>query len=140
MNICLICKKSKSVNLGDILLSNKLFVHKSCEQNLYQLIKDTESSELNDLRTLQKSIYDYWPSYPPDWNERKKAVRKKRKVCSICGKTSTRKYRKYKLEFHHKISISAGGNHLDSNIELICKSCHKKEHEKNPYKFRKKKK
>ncbi len=150
MNLCLICQKNKRVNSGDLLLSNKLFVHKSCTEDLYKKIvlienenkdpdKNSVNIELNDLKTLQKSIYDYWPSYPPDWNERKQRIKQERKTCSRCGKTSTRKYRKYPLEFHHTIPINAGGNHLDSNVELICKSCHKKEHEKNPYKFRKKK-
>jgi len=145
MNSCLICKKSGLDASGDVLLSNNLFVHKDCEQDLYHSIKNktkdkksTSNIELDNLRTLQKSIYDYWPSYPPDWKERKEAIREKRKVCSICGKASTRKYRKYPLEFHHTIPVNTGGSHIDSNLELICKSCHKKEHEKNPYKFRKK--
>jgi 5-methylcytosine-specific restriction endonuclease McrA len=145
MNTCLICKKNKFDTSGDVLLLNNLLVHKGCEQDLYLSIKDKTKDkkdagniELDNLKNLQKSIYDYWPSYPPDWNERKQMVREKRKVCSVCGKASTRKYRKCPLEFHHTIPISAGGNHLESNLELICKSCHKKEHEKNPYRFRKK--
>ena len=135
MNNCLICKENQKNNFESIILTNKEFVHKSCEQNLYKSIINTKNIE---LKNLQRSIYDYWPSYPPDWSERKKRIKEVRKVCSKCGKTKTRKYRKYPLEFHHIIPIRLCGNHLDSNLELICKSCHKKEHEKNPFKFRKK--
>lgn len=141
MNSCLICKKAKSNNSEDILLSNNSFVHKDCEEILYTSIEKTkDQKELQRSKNLLKSIYDYWPSYPPDWTERKEKIKSEGNLCSRCGKTKTRKYRKYPLEVHHTISISNGGSHLESNLELICKSCHKKEHEKYPYKFRKKKK
>lgn len=145
MNVCLICKEEKIDNLGHILLSNNLFVHKQCEQDLYNSIKNKTKDkralsdlELINLKDLQRAIYDYWPTYPPDWAERKKRIKEKKKVCSRCGKISTRKYRKFPLEFHHTIPISIGGNHLDSNLELICKSCHKQDHKNNPFRFRKK--
>ena len=66
-----------------------------------------------------KKLYDFWPSYPPDWEERKRIIQKRANdVCESCGKGYGEK------QIHHKFPISKGGNHLISNLEYICVECH----------------
>lgn len=161
MSLCNLCQKDLNDSL--IYLTNDSFVHKNCEKDLYEEILLLEKEyaklrlnifavignffskkinkieeKLKNLRLKQKSMYDYWLTYPPDWNKRKEILKFERKVCNRCGKSKSRKHKKDFLEVHHIIPLNKGGNHLNSNLELLCKNCHKEEHAKNHYKFRKK--
>lgn len=159
MSLCIICNSKKEDN--PIYLTNKSFIHKTCEKLLYEEINNLETvfskrkssllsflktlfsnkiikAKLNTLKSKQKSIYDYWSTYPPDWSKRKDEIKSRKKACDKCGKTRFRK--KDSLQVHHKIPIREGGNHLDSNLELLCKNCHKIEHLKSPHKVRRNKK
>lgn len=163
MNFCIICNTKKD---GDYTyLTNKSIVHKSCEQELFkeiffleEIINKSKKGFLNNLRNLlfnsvtkeknelielkakQKDIYNYWPTYPPDWNNRKEFLKAERKICNRCNKSKSRKYKKDFLEVHHIIPIHKSGNHLDSNLEVLCKNCHKEEHIRNPHRVRRSKK
>lgn len=159
MSLCIICNSKKEDNF--IYLTNKSFIHKTCEEILYKEISDLEEiitkrksnllyflqtlfsskttkANLEALKAKQKSIYDYWSTYPPDWSKRKEEIKSRKKSCDKCGKTKFRK--KDCLQVHHTIPIRDGGSHLDSNLELLCKNCHKIEHLKRPHRVRRNKK
>jgi hypothetical protein len=80
--------------------------------------------EADSLYQRIKPVFDYWPTYPPDWDKRsaKKRSSLKSRVCPKCGSSQR------KLDVHHKVPISQGGNHKNNNLEVICHSCHKSKH------------
>lgn len=163
MKSCLICNEKEKDN--SIYLTNQSFIHKDCEETLYTEIVDLEEvinkskreflyffknlffnkknsvqSKLDILKSKQRNIYDYWSTYPPDWSKRKESLKNEKKVCNRCGKSKSRKHKKDFLEVHHIIPINKGGAHLTSNLEVLCRNCHKEEHLKRPHKVRKRKK
>ena len=80
--------------------------------------------ERNIKKRKIKSLYDYWPTYPPDWEERTQKIKEKRNTCEVCKET-------WKLHVHHKIKLSNGGNHTENNLVLLCESCHGEIHHKD---------
>ena len=97
--------------------------------------KEANSRELNDVRNelrqlqanlkpwkeLRSLIYDNWPTYPPDWNERRDIVFDEAECCEICGSIEY-------LHVHHQVPISKGGNHKIENLMALCESCHEAKH------------
>lgn len=80
------------------------------------------SSALSEIKARLASIYDYFMSYPPDWDERKsKVIIRDGDSCSGCG---GRRH----LHLHHMTPLSRGGNNTTSNLKLLCKNCHSNEH------------
>ena len=78
-----------------------------------------------DLMGVQRSLvdlYNYWPDYPPDWEERRdRAKSSSRHECVACGSEKW-------LHVHHKFSLQRGGSNLPDNLEVLCSDCHGKEH------------
>lgn len=78
-----------------------------------------------DLMGVQRSLvdlYNYWPDYPPDWEERRdRAKSASRNECVACGSEKW-------LHVHHKFSLQRGGSNLPDNLEVLCSDCHGKEH------------
>lgn len=67
-------------------------------------------------------FYDYFFSYPPDWEERRNIViERDSDHCSKCGHHGH-------LHLHHIKPLSIGGNNKISNLKLLCEDCHSKEH------------
>jgi len=97
--------------------------------------KEANSRELNDVgdeliqlrvklkawKELLSLIYDNWPTYPPDWNERRDIVFDVAGCCEICGSQDD-------LHVHHQIPVSKGGNHKIENLMALCESCHEAKH------------
>jgi len=80
------------------------------------------SSGLSVTKRALSSVYDYFVSYPPDWDERRLLlINSKGNFCSICGTTSP-------LHVHHVKPFSQGGSNELSNLMLLCESCHSREH------------
>lgn len=81
--------------------------------------------DYSDLIAVQRSLvdlYDYWPDYPPDWEERRdKAKEKSNFGCVACGSRSW-------PHVHHTFSLQRGGSNLPDNLEVLCSDCHSKEH------------
>lgn len=78
---------------------------------------------LEERKEQLRAIYDYWPSRPPDWEERRRiCLDSNGRECSLCGDDNV------ELHVHHVQPISSGGSHLQSNLELLCKFCHYKMH------------
>jgi hypothetical protein len=80
------------------------------------------TNKLNEIDNIFTSIYDYWLTYPPDWDERAKKVRDRFPFCHKCGSNYPR------LQVHHDIPISKGGNHTIENLILLCEDCHRIKH------------
>lgn len=83
-------------------------------------IKDKENTLRKEAEGINQRIielWDYWPGYPPDWNERRQSVRDDIGICERCGAADH-------LQVHHRRSISKGGNHCPENLEVICANCH----------------
>ncbi|NLV29359.1 MAG: WYL domain-containing protein [Erysipelotrichaceae bacterium] len=66
-------------------------------------------------------LWDYWPEYPPDWDERSQSIRDEVGFCERCGEVGH-------LQVHHRRPVAKGGNHCPENLEVICVNCHGKIH------------
>ncbi len=76
------------------------------------------SSELTKLRGIITTIYNYLPSWPPDWQERKRhIIQQKGSICSSCGEER-------EVYLIHEIPLCEDGTNELDNLELICKPCH----------------
>ena len=89
----------------------------STEKLLFNL-----SSEFLKLHKKLASIYDFFPTYPPDWDERKDLIiERDGKYCKKCGDSRN-------LHVHHIIPLSQGGTNEISNLKFLCEDCHSKKH------------
>jgi len=87
------------------------------QKNINQL-----SSSLSSLKTRATRIYDYFLTYPPDWDERRnKVAERDSDQCSKCGNYGH-------LHLHHIKPLSKGGNNKIINLRLLCEKCHSKKH------------
>ena len=89
--------------------------------NLQQKQIDELKRKLKYAEAKQEYVYDYWPKYPPDWDERVEKVRERDNECVECGSSR-------RLHVHHIIRIGNGGNHTILNLELLCSDCHSSKH------------
>ena len=90
------------------------------DENENILEKLTEKQK--ELNKIIISLYDYWPTYPPDWEERKVSARNRIGFCERCFKSHII------LHVHHKVHISRGGNHKLENLEVLCEDHHSSAH------------
>ncbi len=80
------------------------------------------SNNLISLQAYTTSIYDYFLSYPPDWEKRRRQViERDGEQCSECGNGGH-------LHLHHIKPLSKGGSNKISNLKLLCENCHSEEH------------
>jgi hypothetical protein len=88
---------------------------------LANLYKDVRNRRYQLAEQL-KHIYDVWPTYPPDWAERRKHTwRQNGPGCSRCGEITL-------LHLHHRRPIHEGGTHRIENLALLCEACHSDAH------------
>lgn len=79
-------------------------------------------ASLSNTKNTLSPIYDYFLSYPPDWDKRRESlINKKGEFCSKCGSTSH-------LHVHHIKPLSKGGSNELTNLTLLCEACHSAEH------------
>jgi hypothetical protein len=88
---------------------------------LKEYIDKLDRNRSKKSRVLE-ALYDYWPTYPPDWEERKLLVKTRSNGCEKCGT-----FRRG-LHAHHQVPISRGGSHRIDNLILLCERCHSKKH------------
>jgi len=87
------------------------------QENIKQL-----SIRLSPLKAIIALIYDYFLTYPPDWEERRKqVVERDSNQCSKCGEWGH-------LHLHHITPLSMGGSNKITNLKLLCENCHSKKH------------
>lgn len=98
----------------------------------YNHIKSTTEKNYASAREFLESIYDYWPGYPPDWDERRDALKAEYgEICQECNyEKNYRDKRKRRRTFHvhHIVPLSKGGSHKIDNLQLLCNKCHQKTH------------
>ncbi|MCL2767440.1 MAG: HNH endonuclease, partial [Synergistaceae bacterium] len=123
---CMICKGETTLN--DISLLNGRRVHKSCYDeylNKVCSIKETDAKDYFQKNAVAvcmlKIIHSFWPTYPPDWQQRRKIVLERaNNACENeeCGESED------ELHIHHIKELGAGGNHNLSNLKCLCVDCH----------------
>lgn len=96
------------------------------ELNLSKLMLWNKSndlkSQLDKIKSDLFSIYDYFLTYPPDWEARRElTIMQRGEFCSNCGATSL-------LHIHHTKPLSKGGSNQLSNLIVLCQECHSIEH------------
>jgi hypothetical protein len=80
------------------------------------------SNSLQVLRSRLSDIYDFYLTYPADWETRRTAIiQGDGERCTNCGNTRH-------LHLHHRIPLSRGGSNKVSNLELLCGDCHSTKH------------
>lgn len=87
------------------------------KENLEKIAKIKEEVS-NKIRQCN----DYWPTYPPDWDARKKEAKDKIGFCERCHTSGMQ------LHVHHNIPISKGGDHKLENLRVLCEACHSLAH------------
>jgi hypothetical protein len=80
------------------------------------------SKTKESLQSSLLQIYDYYLTYPPDWEKRRKEVADRDgEHCSQCGGS-------LHIHLHHIIPLSKGGSNNISNLKLLCGKCHSATH------------
>ncbi len=97
------------------------------EQRAFSTSNQTRSNEIRKeaeaIYILVKPVFDFWPEYPPDWEDRKFRKKDTRaRKCENCGT------KRGPFHIHHKTPLSQGGDHKNSNLALLCENCHKGQH------------
>lgn len=93
--------------------------------SIYRSEIENIKSNIDKRNIFFSSIYDYWPTYPPDWHERREKIFSNRgQHCQECRSS----YASYDLHIHHKTPIARGGNHKLDNLSILCESCHSHKH------------
>lgn len=86
----------------------------------------TSEAEIEDLRaklaklaSILDELYDYLPSWPPDWEERKRLlIRENGSICSHCDEEAD-------VYLLHDIPVFEGGTNELDNLTLICAECYR---------------
>jgi 5-methylcytosine-specific restriction endonuclease McrA len=97
------------------------------EQRDFSASNQTQSNEMRKeaeaIYVIVKPLFDFWPVYPPDWEDRKFRKKDSRaRKCEGCGTKHG------PFHIHHKSPLSQGGDHKNSNLALLCENCHKGQH------------
>ena len=96
------------------------------EKKIRTIVKNIEqlSNSLVSLQDNAAPLYDYFLTYPPDWEERRRqVVERDGDQCSKCGKG-----KHFHLHLHHIKPLSKGGSNKITNLKLLCENCHSKDH------------
>ena len=89
------------------------------------------NGEYLKVQALRKKVFDYWPSYPPDWEERRQKVLDKAKYkCQECKTDMV-----LNLHVHHIKHLGRGGSNKVSNLMALCERCHEKKHGGRSFKY-----
>ncbi len=89
------------------------------------------NGEYLKVQALRKKVFDYWPSYPPDWEERRQKVLDKAKYkCQECKTDMV-----LNLHVHHIKHLGRGGSNKISNLMALCERCHEKKHGGRSFKY-----
>lgn len=92
--------------------------------------QDTASeSEIEDLRaklakleSILTGLYDSLPSWPPDWEDRKRMlIRENGSICSRCDEEAD-------VYLVHDIPVFEGGTNELDNLALLCAECYRSEY------------
>ena len=90
------------------------------EQNVMSASEIEDLSvQLVKLESILTQLYDYLPSWPPDWEERKRQLlRQNGSICSRCDEERD-------VYLVHDIPVFEGGTNELGNLTLICAECYR---------------
>lgn len=116
-------------------IEEELLRCKTTYNNIINTIKISSEQEEETLKKLGDAIlkrepiyktlellFDYWPTYPPDWDERCAEILQKKSHCEAGGEHHG------VLHVHHIKPLSLGGSNKTSNLKVFCERHHLKEH------------
>ncbi len=106
------------------VFSNQNSSIEKVESSILEMKSEIEVSE-NELLQLNSKltpVFDYFLTYPADWDERRLMV--KERGGARCRKCAARA----NIHVHHIKPLSKGGNNKLANLVLLCESCHSKVH------------
>ncbi len=115
---------------GEKAKKNILAKKELCILYKNQLEEHSKALSLAAMRRkdILEQIYDYYPDYPPDWEDRKKIKLLEMKwKCEKCWRFLKEKH------LHHIRPLWKGGSNKLTNLLLICERCHFKEHGVNAF-------
>ncbi|WP_264556475.1 HNH endonuclease [Halocatena marina] len=96
-------------------------------------MSSVETERINPAYHKQDGYDTTNDKYPPDWNARSKAVRKRDDyICQDCGVKSgyhTPYGEGVTLDVHHITFLSDGGSNRFDNLTTLCVDCHNDRHE-----------
>lgn len=98
------------------------------KEKLNKAIETITNEKIFYVDILEK-MYDFWPTYPPDWDLRCSELKNEYLVCIQCGSSKS-------LHVHHKIPLSKGGNHTLNNLILLCEKHHKQVHKVEGFSYK----
>ena len=76
-------------------------------------------AKLAKLESILTGIYDHLPTWPPDWEERKRLlIQENGSICSNCEKEQD-------VYLLHDIPVFEGGTNELDNLTLICAECYR---------------
>ena len=108
-----------------ISLFSKPLIKSSDIEKILTVIKNNildTSDSLKLIRSQLFDVYDFYLTYPPDWETRKAIViARDGEGCINCSNTRN-------LHLHHRRHLSKGGTNEVCNLELLCSNCHSTEH------------
>lgn len=78
-------------------------------------------AERDRLGGIATAIYDYWPTYPPDWEDRRQSCLAAESICEDCQEAES-------THVHHNTAVKDGGSHKPENLEAPCRGCHELRH------------
>lgn len=115
-NISLIFSRSRQIELL------------AAKQRLADQIRAAREEREATLAKI-RLIYDLWPTYPPDWDERQRLVNARDHYsCSECGVSG-------QLHLHHIRALNEGGTNRLENLALLCEQCHSAKHGGRKFKY-----
>jgi hypothetical protein len=80
-----------------------------------------ERGEIAKLQDKLTALYDVWPTYPPDWDERRDLVGARDSYeCAECGAGN--------IHTHHRRALKDGGTNRPENLVSLCSYCHSQAH------------
>ena len=85
----------------------------------------TKNPSVRSVSRIQSRKFGKQEYYGDNWENLSKRVREQANyVCSVCNKNYS--HNKSFMETDHLCSISSGGRNNITNLQALCKDCHKK--------------
>jgi len=104
---------------GDVI--NKIKLNSRQNEKTLEKLGDAISKRKSIYETL-KPLFDYWPTYSPDWDERCYEILQKKRHCEASGPHFGA------LHLHHIKPLSLGGTNKRINLTVLCERHHLEVH------------
>lgn len=131
-NNCILCRKPTVPDDSRVTLTNGAHVHKTCYEAMCKKVRSLTPDEIfpsakaEDEALFERimMVNDYWPTYPDDWQSRRRIILESADYeCESCGEDGK------PLHVHHIKELSAGGSNKLGNLICLCEDCHNEIHD-----------